>query len=83
MDISNLTYNELKNLENEIKEGKKELERTQYKSFVKGVLDAIDILTEAGYGDIVACYDDEGEPYSWEELSFIIRLEKSRREEDY
>ena len=83
MDISNLTYNELKNLENEIKEGKKELERTQYKSFVNGVLDAIDILTDAGYGDIRACYDDEGEPYSWEELSLIIRMECQRKEVDY
>ena len=53
-----------------------------YRGLLNGVLNAIDILTEAGYGDIVACYDDEGEPYSWEELSFIIRLEKSRREEE-
>ena len=54
-----------------------------YRGLINGVLNAIDILTEAGYGDIVACYDDEGEPYTWEELSFIIRLEKARKEEDY
>ncbi len=83
MDISNLTYNELKNLENEIKEKKKELEHTQYKNFVDSVLDAIDILTGAGYGDIRACYDEEGEPYSWEELSLIIRMECQRKEVDY
>lgn len=54
-----------------------------YRGLINGVLNAIDILTGADYGDIVACYDDEGKPYTWEELSFIIRLEKTRREEDY
>lgn len=53
-----------------------------YRGLINGVLNAIDILTEAGYGDIVACYDDEGEPYTWEELSFIIRLEETRKRED-
>ena len=83
MDISNLTYEELKTLEDKIKERRREVERAQYKGLVNDVLNAMNKLIEAGYGHIDACYDDEGEAYDWKGLSYEIRQEYRRREEDY
>ena len=73
MDISNLTYEELGNLEEEIVKRKTELEKTRYRFYVKGVLNAIDELMEAGYSYKDACYDNNGEPYTWEEMHALIR----------
>lgn len=83
MDISNLTYEELKTLEDKIAERKKELEHAQYEGLVNGVLSAINAIIEEGYGYRDACYDDEGEPYDWENLSYIIAQEYKRKKEDY
>lgn len=73
MDISNLTYKELENLEEEIKKRKTILEKARYKGLVNEVLSAIDALMEAGYGYRDACYDNNGEPYTWEEMHALIR----------
>lgn len=82
MDISNLTYEELENLEDEIKERKRELERAQYEGLVNGVLNAINAMIEAGYGHIVACYDDEGESYDWKYI-YEVQQEYKRKREGY
>lgn len=83
MDISNLTYEELKTLEDKIKERKKELEHAQYEGLVNSVLSAINAIIKEGYGYRDACCDDEGEPYDWENLSYIIAQEYKRKKEDY
>lgn len=83
MDISNLTYEELKTLEDKIKERRREVERAQYEGLVNDVLNAINAIIDAGFGHIDACYDDEGEGYDWKGLSYEIRQEYKRREEDY
>lgn len=83
MDISNLTYKELRTLEDKIKERIKEVERAQYEGLVNGVLNAINAIIEAGYGHMDACYDDEGESYDWKGLSYEIAQEYKRFKEDY
>ena len=83
MDISNLTYEELRTLEDKIKERKIELEHAQYEGLVNGVLNAINAIIKAGYGHIDACCDDEGELYDWKGLSYEIAQEYRRRKEDY
>lgn len=84
MDISNLTYEELTTLEKEIKERKIELENAQYESLVNGVLSAINAVRDAGYGYLDACYDNNGESYTWHEISYKITQEYTRRgREDY
>lgn len=83
MDISNLTYEELKTLEDKIKERRREVERAQYEGLVNGVLNAINAIIEAGYGHIDACYDDEGYAYDWKGLSYEIAQEYKKRKEDY
>lgn len=82
MDISNLTYEELKTLEDKIKERRREVERAQYEGLVNGVLNAINAIIEAGYGHIDACYDDEGYVYDWKGLSYEIAQEYKRFKED-
>ena len=72
MDISNLTYEELRTLEDKIKERKIELEHAQYEGLVNGVLNAINAIIKAGYGHINACYNDEGEFYDWKGLSLSL-----------
>lgn len=83
MDISNLTYEELETLEKEIEERKEELEKNRYRFFVDGVLNAIDAIIEAGYGDVTACYDDDAVAFSWGNLLYEITHECKRREEDH
>lgn len=83
MDISNLTYEELNTLEDKIKERKIELERTQCKNLMNDVFNAINAMIEAGYGHVVACYDDEGGPYTWEDILYEIQHEYKRKKEDY
>lgn len=83
MNISNLTYKELENLEEKIKERKKELEEAEYEGLVNGVLNAIKAIIEAGYGRMDACHDNNGESYTWREISYKIRQEYENGEEDY
>lgn len=83
IDVSNLTYEELRTLENKVKERIIELEHAQYEGLVNGVINAINAIIEAGYGHMDACYDDEGESYDWKGLSYEIQQEYKRRKEDY
>ena len=82
MDISNLTYKELETLEKEIEERKKEIEKNRYRFFVGGVLNAIDSIIGAGYGDVTACYDDNAVSYTWKSMLFEIQQEYKRKTED-
>lgn len=84
MDISNLTYKELETLEEEIEKRKKELANAQYEGLVRGVLNAIDAIRDAEYGYRDACYDNNGESYTWHEIAYKIQQEYTRRKkEDY
>lgn len=82
MDISNLTYEELETLEEEIKERKEEIEKNRYRFFVGGVLNSINAIIEAGYGDVTACYDDNAVSYTWKNMLFEIKQEYKRKTED-
>ena len=79
MDISNLTYKELENLEKDIIKRKKELEETKYENLVNGVLNAIKAIIEAGYSNRDACYNND---VDWKELSFEIQQEYKRRKKE-
>lgn len=86
MDISNLTRKELENLEKEIKERKKEIEKAEYEGLVNGVINAIRAIVEADYSNKEAYYDCDGTPVDWEELLYAIfdkKEEYKRRKEDY
>ena len=80
MDISNLTYNELKNLENEIVKRKEELKRTEYECLVKYVLDIINEIIKEGYGDMIVFYGDEF-PLDWKDLLHKISNEHEKGED--
>lgn len=83
MDISNLTYKELENLEGEIKKRKEEIEKTKYKFFVGGVLNAINELEEAGFEDTVCFYDSDGCSWTWADLMVgISDVYERRKRED-
>lgn len=83
MDILNLnflTYKELENLEKAIVKRKTELECSQYKSLINGVLNAINAIIEAGYGDMIALYGDYF-PLDWKDLSHRISNEHEKGED--
>lgn len=82
VDISDFDYEDLANLEEEIAKRKKELKRAEYKGLVDGVINAIEAIKEAGFDYIGACYDNNGESYNWDEISFKIQQEYTRKEEE-
>lgn len=82
MDISNLTYKELETLEKRIGKRKAEIENAEYKGLVNAVLNAIKAIIEAGYGYRDACYDNNGESYTWDEISYKIQQEYERRKRE-
>ena len=84
MDISNLTYKELKNLEDEIKERKIELERAQYEGLVNDVLNAINVIIEAGFEDTICFYDSDSCSWAWGDLRVGISdyAKRKRKRED-
>lgn len=82
MDISNLTYKELVNLEEEIVKRKKEIKKVEYEGLVNGIISDIKAIIRAGFED-TECFCECGNYWTWGDLMVGISQEFERREEDY